>query len=134
MPFMGVDCSCLFVYMVCLAVNQMIDRARLFSLHLINIKECDMVNIGQNIKDELQRQERTVSWLARKLNCTRAAVYRIFDKNSIDTALLTKISQILSLFFQICKVVFCPTMKLPSSKTSIQLIGKPIIDLIYSLN
>ena len=38
-----------------------------------------MVNIGQKIKDELQRQERTVSWLARKLNCTRAAVYRIFD-------------------------------------------------------
>ncbi len=54
-----------------------------------------MVNIGQSIKDELERQERTVSWLARKLNCTRAAVYRIFAKNSIDTALLTNISQIL---------------------------------------
>jgi DNA invertase Pin-like site-specific DNA recombinase len=54
-----------------------------------------MVNIGQKIKEELQRQERTVSWLARKLNCTRAAVYRIFDKNSIDTALLTNISQVL---------------------------------------
>lgn len=54
-----------------------------------------MVNIGQNIKEELQRQERTVSWLARKLNCTRAAVYRIFDKNSIYTALLLNISQIL---------------------------------------
>ena len=54
-----------------------------------------MVNIGQDIKEELQRQERTVSWLARKLNCTRTAVYRIFDKNSIDTALLTQISQIL---------------------------------------
>lgn len=54
-----------------------------------------MVNIGQSIKEELQRQERTVSWLARKLNCTRTAVYRIFDKNSIDTALLTQISQIL---------------------------------------
>lgn len=54
-----------------------------------------MVNIGQNIKEELQRQERTVSWLARKLNCNRAAVYRIFSKNSIDTALLTTISQVL---------------------------------------
>ena len=54
-----------------------------------------MVNTGQNIKEELQRQERTVSWLARKLNCTRAAVYRIFDKNSIDTALLTQIFLIL---------------------------------------
>ena len=54
-----------------------------------------MVNIGQCIKEELQRQERTVSWLARKLNCTRAAIYRIFDKNSIDTGLLTNISIIL---------------------------------------
>ena len=54
-----------------------------------------MVNIGQNIKEELQHQERTVSWLARKLNCTRAVVYRIFDKNSLDTALLLNISQIL---------------------------------------
>ena len=60
-----------------------------------------MVNIGQNIKDELQRQERSVSWLARKLNCTRAAVYRIFSKNSIDTALLASISLILHRnFFQ----------------------------------
>lgn len=54
-----------------------------------------MVNIGQNIKEELQQQERTVSWLARKLNCTRAAVYRIFGKNSIDTALLAQISAVL---------------------------------------
>jgi len=54
-----------------------------------------MVNIGQNIKVELERQERTVSWLARKLNCTRASVYRIFSKNSIDTALLSNISRIL---------------------------------------
>lgn len=54
-----------------------------------------MVNIGQNIKEELDRQERTVSWLARKLNCTRAAVYRIFEKNSLDTALLLKISHVL---------------------------------------
>ena len=54
-----------------------------------------MVNIGQCIKDELQRQERTVSWLARRLNCNRAAVYRIFSKNSIDTALLANISKVL---------------------------------------
>ena len=55
-----------------------------------------MVNVGQNIKEELLRQERTVSWLARKLNCNRAAVYRIFKKNSIDTQLLAQISQILN--------------------------------------
>ena len=51
-----------------------------------------MVNIGQDIKEELQRQERTVSWLARKLNCNRAAVYRMMQKNSIDTGMLQSVS------------------------------------------
>ena len=51
-----------------------------------------MINIGQRIKEELTCQERTVSWLARKINCNRSGVYRIFDKNSIDTSLLEKIS------------------------------------------
>lgn len=55
----------------------------------------NMVNIGQDIKNELARQERNVSWLARKLGCNRTAVYRIMQKNSIDTALLRSISIIL---------------------------------------
>jgi DNA invertase Pin-like site-specific DNA recombinase len=55
-----------------------------------------MVNVGQLIKEELESQERTVTWLARKLNCTRATVYRIFEKNSLDTALLSAISKILN--------------------------------------
>lgn len=54
-----------------------------------------MVNVGQLIKEELESQERTVTWLAKKLNCTRATVYRIFEKNSLDTALLSTISKIL---------------------------------------
>lgn len=55
-----------------------------------------MVNIGQNIKDELDRQERSISWLAQKLNCNRASVYRILSKNSIDTGVLLLISGILN--------------------------------------
>lgn len=55
-----------------------------------------MINVGQLIKEELEHQERTVTWLARKLNCTRATVYRIFEKNSLDTALLSTISKILN--------------------------------------
>lgn len=54
-----------------------------------------MVNIGQRIKEELDKQERTVSWLARKMNCHRSVVYRILAKNSIDTNILTRISIIL---------------------------------------
>jgi len=70
-----------------------------------------VVNIGENIKEEMLRQERTVSWLARKLNCTRAAVYRIFAKNSIDTALLANISQILHRdFFRELSDDVCPTL------------------------
>lgn len=54
-----------------------------------------MINIGQSIKTELDRQERSISWLAQKLNCNRAAVYRMLRKNSIDTGLLTTVSIIL---------------------------------------
>ena len=54
-----------------------------------------MICIGQRIKDELDRQERTISWLARKLNRDRIVVYRILRSNSIDTAMLASISRIL---------------------------------------
>ena len=52
--------------------------------------------IGTLIRDELNRQERTVTWFARKLSCDRSNVYRLFQKHSIDTALLQRISIILS--------------------------------------
>ena len=52
-----------------------------------------MESIGTMIKEELERQERTVSWLARKLNCDRS---NVFQKHSIDTVLLQRISVILN--------------------------------------
>lgn len=55
-----------------------------------------MVDIGSIIKEELYRQERTVSWLARKLGCHRTVVYRIFNNSSIDTDMLVRISVILN--------------------------------------
>ncbi len=54
-----------------------------------------MVNIGQLIKEELERQDRTVGWLAKKLGRNRSAVYRYVARNSIDTALLADISRVL---------------------------------------
>ena len=54
-----------------------------------------MINIGQAIKEELEQQERPVSWLAAKLGSNRQYVYRIFLKNSIDCDLLLRISVIL---------------------------------------
>lgn len=51
-----------------------------------------MESIGQLIKDEMKRQERSVSWMARKLDLDRSNVYRLFQRNSIDTDLLMKVS------------------------------------------
>ena len=54
-----------------------------------------MIHIGNLIKQELERQERTPTWLARKINCARPNVYYIFASQSINTELLLHISQVL---------------------------------------
>lgn len=54
-----------------------------------------MEHIGQLIRQELRRQERSVAWFARQLSCDRSNIYRIFQKESIDTYLLVRISIIL---------------------------------------
>ncbi len=54
-----------------------------------------MKPIGALIKEELEHQERSISWFARKLSCDRSNVYRLFQKESIDTALLARISILL---------------------------------------
>lgn len=52
--------------------------------------------IGSLIKQEMEKQERSISWMARNLSCDRSRVYRIFLNNSIDTYLLERISILLS--------------------------------------
>ena len=54
--------------------------------------EFESINIGKTIEEELRRQERTVTWLSRKIHCDRRNVYDIFSRTSIDTDLLYKIS------------------------------------------
>lgn len=51
--------------------------------------------IGKLIRQELERQERTVIWFAKKLSCHRTNVYDIFARDNIDITLLTRISRIL---------------------------------------
>ena len=57
------------------------------------------MHIGQAIKEELDRQGRTVVWFAKELSYTRTNIYKIFEKSSIDTELLYRISTILKLDF-----------------------------------
>ncbi|MDM8339083.1 XRE family transcriptional regulator [Mediterranea massiliensis] len=54
-----------------------------------------MKSIGQLIKEELERQERSVTWFAQKLSCHRTNVYDIFARDNIDMTLLIRISRIL---------------------------------------
>ncbi|RGN47614.1 MULTISPECIES: helix-turn-helix domain-containing protein [unclassified Bacteroides] len=61
-----------------------------------------MKPIGQLIKARLMERGMTVSHLARLLSCERANLYRLFEKDSIDTRLLLRISRALDYdFFQL---------------------------------
>lgn len=59
------------------------------------------MHIGQQIERIFREQGRKVSWFADKLCCDRRNVYKIFERESIDTALLARISILLGRdFFQ----------------------------------
>ena len=57
------------------------------------------MHIGEAIRKELERQGKTVVWFAEQLSYTRANIYKIFEKSSIDTELLYRISSVLNLDF-----------------------------------
>lgn len=61
--------------------------------------EKEPVFIGKIIEEELRRQERTVTWLSRKIHCDRRNVYDIFSRAFIDTNLLWRISKALDINF-----------------------------------
>ena len=61
------------------------------------------MHIGAQIREVLlqQSREHTVTWLSKKLNCHRVNVYDIFNRSTIDTELLRRISIVLGHdFFQ----------------------------------
>jgi transcriptional regulator with XRE-family HTH domain len=57
------------------------------------------IHIGKKIKDELYKQGISVSSFAKKINRSRNVVYDIFERESIDTALLNKIGIVLRIDF-----------------------------------
>lgn len=58
-----------------------------------------VIHIGKKIKEELYNQKIPVSAFAKKINRSRNVVYDIFERESIDTDLLNKISKILNCDF-----------------------------------
>lgn len=54
-----------------------------------------MIHIGSIIEQELRRQRRSVSWLAKELYLDRSNVYRLLKRRSIDTDMLVRVSHVL---------------------------------------
>ncbi len=57
------------------------------------------IHIGKTIEQVLREQGRSVSWFAKQICCERTNVYSIFQRASIDTELLLRISRVLSYDF-----------------------------------
>ena len=53
------------------------------------------MNIGDEIRKLLREQGRSVTWFADQLCCTRMNVYKIFQRESIETSWLFRISKVL---------------------------------------
>lgn len=59
------------------------------------------IHVGTMVKRELKAQGRSVVWLARTIKKERSSIYKIFERNSLDVALLIRISLVLDHdFFQ----------------------------------
>ena len=57
------------------------------------------MHIGHEIRSKLKEQGRTVTWLSTRLACSRVNGYKIFEKSSLDTDLLLRISYALNFDF-----------------------------------
>lgn len=57
------------------------------------------IHIGKKIKEEMYKQNISVSDFAKKISRSRNVVYDIFGRESIDTDLLNKIGKILNCDF-----------------------------------
>lgn len=57
------------------------------------------MHIGSILKQRLKEDGKSVVWLARELGCHRTNVYNLFEKYSIDTQQLQRISVIMKFNF-----------------------------------
>ena len=65
------------------------------------------MHIGSCIKEQLLMQGKTTVWLAEQLGCHRTNLYNIYEKSTIDTGVLMRISRILNYnFFELYSEVF----------------------------
>ena len=63
----------------------------------------DSLHIGNCIKEELKRQDRSIAWLSRQVFCDRSNLSRVLQNQYIDICLLRRIS--ISLRYNFFKIV-----------------------------
>ena len=70
------------------------------------------IHIGHIIQAQLKTDQRSVGWLAREIGCTRNHVYKIFNKSTVESELLFRISKAMNFnFFQYYTAAFLESMK-----------------------
>ncbi|MBO6024022.1 MAG: XRE family transcriptional regulator [Bacteroidales bacterium] len=70
------------------------------------------IHIGQLIREQLKADQRSVSWLAREIGCTRNHLYKVFRKPSLEGELLLAISLAMNFnFFQYYTAAFLESIK-----------------------
>ncbi len=60
------------------------------------VKNSGGLHIGRLVKSVFDASGMTVSEFARRINCERTNVYKIFDRRTIDVEMLVRISEILN--------------------------------------
>lgn len=58
-----------------------------------------MINIGEEIREIVRQRGKSITWLAKQINCSRVNIYKIFERSSIDTNTLLRISNALDYDF-----------------------------------
>ena len=70
------------------------------------------IHIGHLIREQLKADQRSASWLAREIGCSRNHVYKVFNKPSLEADLILKISIAMNFnFFQYYTAEFIEGMK-----------------------
>lgn len=70
------------------------------------------IHIGLLIQTQLKADQRSASWLAREIGCSRNHLYKVFRKPSLDGELLLSISLAMNFnFFQYYTAAFLENMK-----------------------
>ena len=78
------------------------------------------IHIGHLIHEQLRKDKRSVGWLSREIHCTRNNVYKIFNKPSLDSDLVLRISKAMHFnFFQYYTTDFLESMKVRTGEEAL---------------